>query len=80
MVPPPLLPLNRDETSVRIRSAYETGGRAYPVLVELIPASASDYDCGQHNVTVASISPFSPRAGFRVRSPSHSWGGTTTAP
>ena len=69
----------RWETSVRIRSAYETGGRAYQTLVELIPAKAADYDCGQHNITVASISPFSPRVGFGVRSPSHSWSGATTA-
>ena len=70
----------RWETSVRIRSAYETGGRAYQVLVELVPAHASDYDCGAHNITVASISPFSPQVGFGVRSPSHAWGATATAP
>jgi len=70
----------RWETSVRIRNAYERGGRAYDVLVELIPANTSDYDCGRHNITVASISPFSPRVGFGVRSPRYSWAGTTTAP
>ena len=70
----------RWETSIRIRNAYERGGHAYQVLVELIPANASDYDCGGHNITVASISPFSARVGFGVRSPLYSWDGTTTAP
>ena len=70
----------RWETSVRIRNAYERGGHAYQVLVELIPANASDYACGAHNITVASISPFSDHVGFGVRSPLYSWSGTTTAP
>ncbi len=69
----------RWETSVRIRNAYERGGRAYEVLAELVPAKASDYDCGRHNITVASISPFSRRVGFGVRSPRSRWGGTATA-
>lgn len=70
----------RWETSVRIRNAYERGGHAYDTLVELVPANASDYDCGRHNITVASISPFSPRVGFGVRAGKYSWDGTTTAP
>lgn len=70
----------RWETSVRIRNAYERGGRAYQVLVELIPAHASDYDCGRHNVTVASITPYSPKVAFGVRSPRYSWDGSTSAP
>jgi hypothetical protein len=65
----------RWEVSLRIRQAYETGGRPYRVLAELIPARPSDYDCGAHNVTVASISPFSHRVGIGVRSPRHVWRG-----
>lgn len=70
----------RWETSVRIRNAWERGGRAYETLVELVPARAADYDCGRHNITVASISPFSPRVGYGVRSPQSSWEATATAP
>jgi hypothetical protein len=70
----------RWETSVRIRNAYERGGPAYQVLVELVPAKRSDYDCGAHNITVADISPFSPRVGYGVRSPRSTWDGTATAP
>ena len=82
----------RWETSVRIRNAYERGGRAYQVLVELIPAKVSDYDCGDHNITVASISPPphasssgpAPRGtrgpeASRLR-PTHRWSRRTTLP
>jgi hypothetical protein len=69
----------RWETSLRIRNAFERGGRAYQVLAELVPARAVDYDCGRHNITIASISPFSRRVDFGVRNARHSWDGTTTA-
>jgi hypothetical protein len=67
----------RWETSLRIRNAFERGGRAYQVLAELIPAKASDYDCGRHNITVASLSPFSPRVEYGVRSGQDSWDGAS---
>ncbi|MFC5175655.1 hypothetical protein [Nocardioides taihuensis] len=65
----------RWEVAMRIRNAFETGGRPYRVLAELIPARPSDYDCGAHNITVASISPFSQRVGIGVRSPRQVWRG-----
>ena len=46
------------------------------MLAELIPARAADYDCGAHNITIASISPFSHRVRFGVRSPRHAWRGS----
>lgn len=70
----------RWETSVRIRSSFERGARPYQVLAELIPARAADYDCGFHNITVASISPYSRRVRFGVRSPRYQWSGTASAP
>lgn len=69
----------RWETSLRIRNAFERGGRDYRVLAELVPVKDSDYDCGRHNITVASISPFSRQVRFGVRSPASRWSGTATA-
>jgi hypothetical protein len=69
----------RWETAMRVRSAYERGGRNYSILAELVPANASDYDCGSHNIQIASISPFSKQVRFGVRSPTHRWNGTATA-
>ena len=64
---------------MRVRSAYERGGRAYNIAAELVPANASDYDCGSHNIQIASISPFSSQVRFGVRSPQYRWTGTATA-
>ena len=69
----------RWEASMRVRSAYERGGRGYNIAAELVPANASDYDCGSHNVQIASISPFSQRVRFGVRSPKYRWNGTAIA-
>ncbi|MBZ5737464.1 hypothetical protein [Nocardioides mangrovi] len=69
----------RWETSLRIRNAFERGGNAYQVLAELVPAKASDYDCGAHNVTIASISPFSRQVHYGVRSGRTTWSGTARA-
>ena len=69
----------RWETSVRIRNAYERGGRAYQVLVELIPANAVDYDCGG-TTSPSRASPRSPLGRVRGPLPLYSWDGTTTAP
>ena len=69
----------RWETSLRIRNAFERGGRAYEVLAELVPARRSDYDCGAHNITVASISPFGRGVGYGVRSGRSVWSGRAKA-
>ncbi|GAA1160312.1 hypothetical protein [Nocardioides aquiterrae] len=69
----------RWEARMRIRGAYESGGRAYGVLAELVPAKAADYDCGKHNIEIARITPFSRRVQFGVRSPKYRWSGATTA-
>ena len=69
----------RWEARMRIRGAYESGGRAYGVLAELVPARAADYDCGRHNIEIARITPFSRRVRFGVRSPRYRWSGATTA-
>jgi hypothetical protein len=71
--------LGRWEAALRIRNAYERGHRPYKVLAELVPARPEDYDCGRHNITIASISPFSRRVVFGVRTPRHRWTGATTA-
>jgi hypothetical protein len=71
--------VGRWEASMRVRSAYERGGRAYNIAAELVPANASDYDCGSHNIQIASISPFSQRVRFGVRSPKYRWNGTAIA-
>jgi hypothetical protein len=64
---------------MRVRSAYERGGRNYNIAAELVPAKASDYDCGSHNIEIASISPFSQQVRFGVRSPKYRWNGTAAA-
>ena len=69
----------RWETSLRIRNAFERGDRPYRILAELIPAQASDYDCGRHNITIARISPFSREVRFGVRSGANRWEGSTRA-
>jgi hypothetical protein len=69
----------RWETAMRVRSAYESGGRDYAIVAELVPANAADYDCGSHNIQIASISPFSSQVRFGVRSPQYRWSGTATA-
>ena len=69
----------RWEARMRIRGAYEAGGRAYGVLAELVPAKPADYDCGRHNVEIARITPFSRRVRFGVRSPKYRWSGAATA-
>ena len=69
----------RWETSLRIRNAFEQGGRAYRILAQLVPAKASDYDCGRHNITIASISPFSREVRYGVRSGASHWAGAATA-
>jgi hypothetical protein len=71
--------VGRWETSMRVRSAYERGGRGYNIVAELVPANAADYDCGSHNIQIASISPFSQQVRFGVRSPMYRWSGTATA-
>jgi hypothetical protein len=68
----------RWETSLRIRNAFERGGQPYKILAELVPANAADYDCGFHNITIASISPFSRQIRFGVRSPRYRWTGART--
>jgi hypothetical protein len=69
----------RWETAMRIRSAFERNARAYNVVAELVPAKASDYDCGSRNIQIASISPFSRQVRFGVRSAKYQWTGTATA-
>lgn len=69
----------RWEAALRVRSAYERAGRHYNIVAELVPANASDYDCGSHNIRIASISPFSTLVSFGVRSPAHRWNGTAIA-
>jgi hypothetical protein len=69
----------RWEISMRIRNAFERGGRPYQVLAELVPTRAADYDCGTHNITIAKISPFSRRVRLEARSPRYRWSGTATA-
>ena len=71
--------VGRWEASMRVRSAYERRGRGYNIVAELVPADAADYDCGSHNIQIASISPFSQKVRFGVRSPNFRWSGTTTA-
>jgi hypothetical protein len=71
--------LGRWEASMRVRSAYERGGRGYGIVADLIPAKASDYDCGTHNIEIASISPFSRQVRFGVRSPRYRWNGRAVA-
>lgn len=68
----------RWEISMRIRNAFERGGRPYQVLAELIPARAADYDCGSHNITIARISPYSRTVRLGVRSPRYQWTGSRT--
>jgi hypothetical protein len=69
----------RWEAALRVRSAYERAGREYNIVAELVPANASDYDCGSHNIQIASISPFSTLVRFGVRSPTHRWNGAANA-
>lgn len=69
----------RWETSLRIRNAFEHSGRPYQVLAELVPARRADYDCGAHNITIASISPLSKQVRLGVRSRRHRWSGTASA-
>jgi hypothetical protein len=69
----------RWETAMRIRSADEHAGREYNVVAELVPANAADYDCGSHNIQIASISPLSTQVRFGVRSPDYQWNGTAIA-
>jgi hypothetical protein len=71
--------VGRWEASMRMRSAFERGGRRYNISAELVPANAADYDCGSHNIQIASISPFSNQVRFGVRSPQFRWNGTATA-
>lgn len=73
------LTYGRWETSLRIRNAFESSGRPYQVLAELIPARPADYDCGLHNITIASISPFSDQVRFGARSPRYRWSGAASA-
>lgn len=70
----------RWETSLRVRNTTERSGRDYDLLAELVPAKASDYDCGAHNITIASISPYSKRMQFGVRSKKQEWSGSASAP
>lgn len=69
----------RWEARMRIRGAYETGGRDYRVLAELVPERTAGGRCGSRNIQIASISPFSRRVRFGVRSPKYAWSGSTTA-
>ncbi len=69
----------RWEARMRVRGAYETGGRDYRVLAELVPENPSAYDCGRHNIQIASISPFSRRVRFGASSPKYRWSGVATA-
>lgn len=71
--------VGRWEASMRVRSAFERGGRGYNIVAELVPANASDYDCGSHNIQVANISPFSRQVRFGVRSPEYRWNDTAIA-
>jgi hypothetical protein len=69
----------RWETSMRVRSAFERGGRAYNIVAELVPENAADYDCGSHNIQIASLSPFAQKVTFGVRAPGHRWSGAAMA-
>jgi hypothetical protein len=69
----------RWETALRISSAYEREGRAYNIVAELVPARKAHYDCGRHNIEMASISPYSRHVRFGVRSPKYRWNGTALA-
>ncbi len=70
----------RWETRLRLRSAYERAGRDYAVVAELVPARASDYACGSHNITIARLSAFSRTFQFGARNGSTRWDGSATTP
>jgi hypothetical protein len=69
----------RWEARMRIRGAYETGGRAYGVRAELVPEKMSDRACSGRTIEIASISPFSRRVRFGAHSPRYRWSGAATA-
>ncbi|MDI6910759.1 hypothetical protein [Nocardioides sp.] len=69
----------RWEARMRIRGAYETGGRAYGVRAELVPERTSGRACSSHTIEIASISPFSRRVRFGARSAKYRWSGAATA-
>ncbi len=69
----------RWEARMRIRGAYETGGRDYRVQAELVPEDAAGNQCGSRHVVIASISAFSRRVRFGVDSPKGSWSGSAMA-
>lgn len=73
------LTYGRWETSLRIRNAFESSGRPYQVLAELVPARSAQRACAARTITIASISPFSKRVRFGVRSRRHQWSGTASA-
>jgi hypothetical protein len=64
---------------MRIRGAYETGGRDYRVQAELVPEDVAGNQCGSRHVVIASISAFSRRVRFGVDSPKGSWSGSAIA-
>lgn len=69
----------RWEARLRIRGAYETGGRDYRVQAELVPEDTAGNRCGTRHIVIASISAFSRRVRFGVDSAKGSWGGSATA-
>ena len=69
----------RWEARMRIRGAYETGGRPYGVRAELVPEKTSGRACSTRTIEIASISPFSRKVRFGVRSAKYRWSGAATA-
>ncbi|ABL84043.1 MULTISPECIES: hypothetical protein [unclassified Nocardioides] len=69
----------RWEARMRIRGAYETGGRAYGVRAELVPEQTSGRACNSRTIEIASISPFSRKVRFGARSAKYRWSGAATA-
>lgn len=69
----------RWEARMRLRVDKENDGADYNIVTELVPARASDYDCGAHNIRVASVDPRSRQVRFGVTSPRYRWSGSATA-
>lgn len=69
----------RWEARMRLRVDRENDGGDYNIVTELVPARASDYDCGAHNIQIASVDPRSRQVRFGVTSPRYRWSGSVIA-
>lgn len=62
----------RWEAKLRVKR-LEIGAKNYTAKIELVPARPSDYDCGAHNITVASVKVGGATVGIGARNGARNW-------